>query len=181
VLVPLDGSDVALEVLGVVRRLARLAGTAGIELALLHVVEPPAARVYAQPLRQFVFDEQRELAAARRYLGGIAETGGTTAREVTVHVAIGTPAAEIAALARTWGADLVAMATHGRGGLSRLVMGSTAAETLRRAETPLLLVLPAGVRVPSWDAAIPARRQSTAAAAAPLGPALAGPASPAPA
>ena len=173
IVLPLDGSGFALEVLGAVRQLARLAGTAGVELALLQVVEPPSASVYTQPMRQFVFDEEQELAEARRYLGGIAETVGTMARGVTVYAAVGTPAEKIAELARTWGAGLVAMATHGRGGLSRLVMGSTATETLRRAEAPLLLVRPAGVRLPIRDAAVPATRRSTGAAAVPLGAALA--------
>jgi hypothetical protein len=40
------------------------------------------------------------------------------------------------------------MATHGRGGLARLVLGSVATGTLRRAAAPLLLVRPAAMRRP---------------------------------
>ena len=40
------------------------------------------------------------------------------------------------------------MATHGRGGLARAVLGSVATGTLHRADRPLLLVRPAGRRRP---------------------------------
>jgi nucleotide-binding universal stress UspA family protein len=42
--------------------------------------------------------------------------------------------------AKTWPADLIVMGTHGRRGLSRLVLGSEAAEVVRSAPTPVLLV-----------------------------------------
>jgi hypothetical protein len=57
-----------------------------------------------------------------------------------VRVEQGQPAATIAALAREEGAHLIAMSTHGRGGLTRLVMGSVATGTLHHATVPLLLV-----------------------------------------
>lgn len=42
--------------------------------------------------------------------------------------------------AKAWSADLIVMGTHGRRGLSRLVLGSDAAEVVRSAPTPVLLV-----------------------------------------
>lgn len=41
--------------------------------------------------------------------------------------------------------DLVVMATHGRGGMRRLIMGSIAESVLERADLPVLLCRPAGV------------------------------------
>ncbi|MGE0665798.1 MAG: universal stress protein [Sphingomonadales bacterium] len=42
--------------------------------------------------------------------------------------------------ARTWGADLIVLGTHGRRGLKRLVMGSDAEEVIRQTPVPVLLV-----------------------------------------
>jgi len=52
----------------------------------------------------------------------------------------GNAAAVIAETAEETGADLIVMGTHGRSGLTRLVMGSVAEELLRRAPCPVLTV-----------------------------------------
>jgi nucleotide-binding universal stress UspA family protein len=49
-------------------------------------------------------------------------------------------AVEIIDFAKEVGADLIAMCTHGRSGISRWVMGSVALKVLTRAETPILLI-----------------------------------------
>jgi nucleotide-binding universal stress UspA family protein len=54
----------------------------------------------------------------------------------------GQPADEIVAAARAQGAHLIAMATHGRGGLARLRLGSVATATLHRSTVPVLVVRP---------------------------------------
>ncbi len=56
------------------------------------------------------------------------------------HLVVGDPAREIVRLAAGEGADLIVMGTHGRGGLTRLLMGSVAEEVVRRAECPVLTV-----------------------------------------
>jgi nucleotide-binding universal stress UspA family protein len=53
----------------------------------------------------------------------------------------------IQSLARPETTDLLAFATHGRGGISRLLLGSVAAAVLSRATVPVLLVRPAALRV----------------------------------
>src|SRR5207249_3395885 len=57
----------------------------------------------------------------------------------------GHPATKIASLAREMDARIIAMATHGRSGLARYVLGSVASEVLHRATTPLLVARPARV------------------------------------
>jgi nucleotide-binding universal stress UspA family protein len=52
------------------------------------------------------------------------------------------PAAAIVEAAPRLGADVIVMATHGRGGLTRLIAGSTASEVLRRTRLPVLLHRP---------------------------------------
>ena len=52
----------------------------------------------------------------------------------------GEPAEEILAGAREAGADLIAMTTHGRSGLGRLLFGSGAEAVLRQSEVPVFLM-----------------------------------------
>jgi hypothetical protein len=66
--------------------------------------------------------------------------------EALVDVEPGSPDSTIARVVRERDVDLVVMATHGRGGVARLALGSVAEATLRRAGVPLLLVRPAAVR-----------------------------------
>jgi nucleotide-binding universal stress UspA family protein len=58
----------------------------------------------------------------------------------------GHPSHEILAFAREWGADLIAMTTHGRTGLRRALMGSVTEEVLRQGEFPLLISRPSSRR-----------------------------------
>jgi nucleotide-binding universal stress UspA family protein len=54
----------------------------------------------------------------------------------------GKPADEILAAAREWEADAIVIGTHGRSGVSRLVLGSTADSVVRRAPCPVLVIKP---------------------------------------
>jgi nucleotide-binding universal stress UspA family protein len=56
------------------------------------------------------------------------------------HLAAGEPVEEILGLARTQGCDMIVLGTHGRTGLSRLLMGSVADEIVRKAPCPVLTV-----------------------------------------
>jgi nucleotide-binding universal stress UspA family protein len=74
----------------------------------------------------------------------------------------GDPAREILRAAAETSADLIVMGTHGRGGLSRLLMGRVAEAVMRKAECPVLTV----------KAPLPAERvseQKGAAAGQPVG------------
>jgi nucleotide-binding universal stress UspA family protein len=52
----------------------------------------------------------------------------------------GIPSKEILNISDIWQADLIVMGTHGKTGLTRLLMGSTAENTLRSSSTPILIV-----------------------------------------
>lgn len=56
------------------------------------------------------------------------------------------PADAIVQMARELGADVIVMATHGRGGLSHLVAGSVSSDVLRSADVPVLLQRPRDVQ-----------------------------------
>ncbi|MBI3976961.1 MAG: universal stress protein [Chloroflexi bacterium] len=147
ILVPLDGSDLAEEALILAAELAR--GLAA-ELYLLQVVEPPTS-AYAEGYAFTEFDPEPELVGARRYLEGCAVGLRAAGRNVTVQSVLGQPAQAVATIAREQSADLIVMATHGRGGLARLVMGSVATGILQRSTVPLLLVRPAALHRSAAD------------------------------
>ena len=60
------------------------------------------------------------------------------------------------------------MATHGRGGLTRLIMGSVAVATLQKAGVPLLLMRP-GMAVPKGTATVAMIARASRALIAPQG------------
>ncbi|MBI4491753.1 MAG: universal stress protein [Chloroflexi bacterium] len=138
ILLPLDGSDLATEALGPAGELADLFGA---ELLLLQSVELPSY-TYVGPFPYPPFDLDAVLAAAQEYLETVAADLRAHGRTVAVRTAAGNPAFIVADTAREQGAEVIAMATHGRTGLARLVMGSVATGTVQRASVPLLLVHP---------------------------------------
>jgi nucleotide-binding universal stress UspA family protein len=83
---------------------------------------------------------------AERYLAKVAEALLGKGLRAECAVKFGKAAETIAAFAGREQADLIAMATHGRSGLGRLLLGSVAAGVLKGASVPVLL-LKAGERV----------------------------------
>jgi nucleotide-binding universal stress UspA family protein len=121
----------------------RLAANLGASLELLHVVENPYLSVVWSPevsmpdvtgvLETLADDVQERLAiiaAAARAQG--VRTSGT--------VAVGTPAGAIVGHAGIARADLIVMGTHGRTGLSHVLLGSVAERVLREAPCPVLTI-----------------------------------------
>jgi nucleotide-binding universal stress UspA family protein len=142
VVVPLDGSELAE---GVEPHVAAVIRDQGSQVYLLSVaplikgVAPKVADV--RPSSVGVQDErpriERELA---QYLHTVARRLEPVAADVQVRVRFGRPADEIIAFVGEVGADLIAMSTHGRSGVSRWVFGSVADRVLRGATCPVLLV-----------------------------------------
>jgi len=157
ILVPLDGSARAARILP---HVAALAAQVAARITLLTVVGPLAldasaiaglpTSVGAVPLGLdgglLAADGERapwpETARQEnmRYLDELAARLRGQGLTVAARHAEGVPAAAIVATARACGADLVALTTHGRTGLERLLLGSVAEEVLRHAPCPLLVV-----------------------------------------
>jgi nucleotide-binding universal stress UspA family protein len=138
IVVPLDGSQFAEAALPVARDVAAALGG---QLLYVQAVMPP--EVAGVPdLHYGQFDPESELAEATAYLKRIAGEESTADRPAQIVAQVGMPAAMIPEVARANRAALVVMATHGRSGLGRLIMGSVADATLRQGTTPLLLVRP---------------------------------------
>lgn len=140
ILVPLDGSELAESVLSQVVPLAKCMDS---EIVLLRIVSLPAS-VYAAAadprLAIDIRDDVRE--DAKDYLNGIAAKLRAEGIKSSVEIAMGVVAETIQDLAANVHADLIAMSTHGRGGLARLMIGSVADQLIRNAHVPILLVRP---------------------------------------
>jgi nucleotide-binding universal stress UspA family protein len=144
ILVPLDGSAIAETVLPHAERFARLSGSA---LTLLHVVTEVersqthfwVATAPAELRQQW---ERAALTEIHSYLAALASRLQASGLSVRTEVLAAEDAAgAIVAFAQADpGLLLVAMATHGRGGLGRWVVGSVAAQVVRAAPKPMLLV-----------------------------------------
>lgn len=139
-LVPLDGSILGQAALDPA---CELAERLGAEIVLLRVVEPVGYDMaYSPPL-----DPAPELEAAKIYLDQLAERLRAGGPPVSARVEFGRAVAVIAQVAAELGAGLIAMATHGRGGIARFVLGSVTTGVLQRGGVPLLLVRPAGATI----------------------------------
>jgi len=125
ILVPLDGSVLAEQVLAPALELARLMGA---WCSLLRVVESGSSSAEAE-------------AYLERMAGRLREQG----LQVRTRVLVARHAAEtILDEAEVQGSHLIALATHGRGGLKRLLLGSVADKLIRAAAAPVLIYRPTG-------------------------------------
>lgn len=156
-LVPLDGSSVAETIMPFI---VDIAGPLDIEVVLLRVVEPIAPVVVEASRHVEMEDVEARRADAEEYLAPIAVELRNKAVRVESRVRRGNPADEIVAAAREVGADLIAMSTHGRGGLGRLVFGSVAQAVLRHVETPVLLMRATEAQVAKRVAREPMERRA---------------------
>jgi nucleotide-binding universal stress UspA family protein len=137
VLVPLDGADLARATLDLI---ASLVESLGAEVKLLQVLVP-TGYIYADRVSYLAVDPAEDLAAVQSYLDGVAKDLAARGWTVTTETAFGTAAATIS-LAASGGADLIAMSTHGNGGLTRLLMGSVAIGVVQQAMVPVLILRP---------------------------------------
>lgn len=96
----------------------------------------------ASDLRSYV--ESRAIDFRSRHVG--AELG--VLAKLHAHQRLNVPSEEIAQLAADVEADLVIVGTHGRRGISHLVLGSVAEATVRLAPCPVLVVRPKATAAP---------------------------------
>lgn len=134
ILVPVDFSDDSRLALDYGVQMARQFGAL---LHLLHVVEMPVFAAYSglsmSDLHPEIHAEQAriEMAEWAATVSGVA---------VTTEVVVGHPADAIISYANGQKVELIVIATHGRRGLSRLLMGSTTERVVRTADCPVLTI-----------------------------------------
>ena len=161
VLVPLDGSRVAESILPFIEQIA---GPLDMEVLLVRVVPLTSLDVRAEGLRRRQRHRRRQRGGearvdvvamakeapagapilkeldARGYLEPLVASLKAKGVRAGARVRIGDPATEIVAAAKEINADLIAMTTHGRSGLGRLLFGSVAEAVLRGSPIPVFLM-----------------------------------------
>jgi nucleotide-binding universal stress UspA family protein len=165
ILVTLDGSALSEAVLKEVERLAEGTSTKATLLTTVHsrggtlawALESPhpvVARAMS-PSNETALSAER-LGEVERVFERVREelstyleekADGLRAKGIDVENAVefGEAAETILSYAQTHDVDLIAMATHGRGGLGQLMFGSVTAEVIRSSPVPVLLVRPGGL------------------------------------
>lgn len=151
ILVPIDGSTTSKQGLAEAIRLAKLTGG---RLRLVHVVDELSVAMAMGFSTGYVGDWFDSLRALGQRLLEEAELEARHAgveADTLLHDGFAQPVHELlAADARAWPAELIVIGTHGRRGVRRMVIGSTAEQILRYAPVPVLLVrAPAEVEYPA--------------------------------
>jgi nucleotide-binding universal stress UspA family protein len=139
ILVPLDGSKRAEAILPHVEELARRYEA---KVILLQVIEPTYPILGTQEAYAQLYEQSAERRAERAaaYLATLQDDFDEKGIETKTLVGQGPVLEEIHVAAASEGADLIAIASHGRTGLSRVFYGSVAAGVLHRVDRPLLLI-----------------------------------------
>ena len=127
ILVPLDGSELAEQILPYARRLAE---ACELSVELLRVNDPESMTPYSPPLQ----GEEYLQRAAKKYFS-------STAR-IATRIELGNPAQMIVDYTKGDASCLIAMATHGMSGMRRWLLGSVASKIVQSATNPLLIVCP---------------------------------------
>jgi nucleotide-binding universal stress UspA family protein len=120
-----------------VRSLAKACGASIVVLHVVNELTDPQSRYLSsevieslsREVKTHAVDEMRHF--ARRHFDGL---------DYTTDVQAGRASEEILRYADAMQADLIVMGTHGRSGLEKLFVGSTAEKIVRSARTPVLTV-----------------------------------------
>lgn len=141
ILVPVDGSDCARRGLSEAVALARLTGG---RIRLVHVIDEPFVALGvdgATGVPNDLITLARE--GAQRVLADATEKvklAGIPVDDLLLDSFDGRLCDLVIDAARSWGADLVVIGTHGRRGVGRFLLGSDAEQILRLSPVPVLLV-----------------------------------------
>ncbi len=139
ILLPTDGSELSLRA---VDTGIALAASLGADVFAFHVVDPYPELSYVVDVvrtnQEFFFNEA--IKQAEGYLQEVHKRASAAGVSCTSEHAIGNrPYAAIIAAATRHGCDLVVMASHGRHGVNRLLLGSETQKLLVTCEVPVLV------------------------------------------
>ncbi len=156
VLLPLDGSPLSESALEpTLQLIAALAGSQQAVLHLLRIVDVPLPYGKNRSFAQREMTQEEEVQHALRYLCDVMNSaqekipvglnltlGSSVCAERDAAMALQTEAGAADEVPATESYDLMAMATHGRSGLQRMLMGSVTEHVLGTTRLPLLIVRP---------------------------------------
>jgi nucleotide-binding universal stress UspA family protein len=139
ILFPTDGSDITMRALQTAIGLAKLCGA---ELCVIAVKDPfpygAISEMQPTPPQEFLDAQERVATARVKAATAAAAAAGLTTEGHTVEAAH--PWEAIIELAKAQGCDLIAMASHGRRGLSALLLGSETQKVLTHTSLPVLVI-----------------------------------------
>ena len=136
ILITTDGSELAEH--GVAHGLA-LAKSLGAKVSVIFVMEP-----FSEMTGRFLEAVARYAELRKEQAASVLDRAANAAKEAgvaceTIQVENGQPHQAIIAAAEDKGCDLIVMSSHGRGGLSMLLIGSVTNKVLTEAKTPVLV------------------------------------------
>lgn len=138
ILVPLDGSPLAESIVPVAMQMAKLAHA---EIAILAVISAWQI-AYAEGTADIAALSEHFAAQCTEYLELLAARLRKDGLTVQTYVDEGYVPDVICDVAERIDADLIAMATHGRSGIQRWLLGGTADKVLHISKVPVLLIRP---------------------------------------
>lgn len=138
ILVPLDGSEVAEVALPYA---GELAGRLGSEITLIHVCESTEQQY--RNMHQIYMQKMAEM--TRQLIKKYVETPDAASIAVQAELLNGNPADKILDFAEKQHVNLIVIATHGRSGIQRWVLGSIADKVVNAAKQPVLLIRARGI------------------------------------
>jgi nucleotide-binding universal stress UspA family protein len=136
ILVPLDGSNRAEKILPHVEEIARRYEA---RIIFLQVVEPPPMPTEGATIT-YGHEYEKIHSLAEKYLSDLVMKFQTKNIHAEKRLENGHVVGSILRTSESMGVDLIAIASHGRGGLSRVFYGSVAASLLQHVDRPLLLI-----------------------------------------
>ena len=140
ILVPLDGSHRAESILPHVEKLALEFKS---KVIFLQVVEPPLYEITNQidmDNNEYLMSIKQKQDEITAYLAGIQQGFINIGIEASAVVEQGAVVETIISVAQRENADLIAIASHGRSGLSRVFYGSVTAGVLQKIDRPILVI-----------------------------------------
>jgi nucleotide-binding universal stress UspA family protein len=145
-LVPLDGSPRAESILPQIENLAIQFKS---KVFFLQVVEAPLqfvnpsfyeTTIQTDIIHEYLEDFKRKKEHISAYLAGIQEGFQKKGIETGIFVEQGGAVETILSVAQRENVDLIAIASHGRSGLSRVFYGSVAAGIMQKIDRPILII-----------------------------------------
>jgi nucleotide-binding universal stress UspA family protein len=136
ILIPTDGSELAEH--GVMQGLA-LAKSLGAKVSVIFVVEPFSEMTgrFLEAVATYAELRKEQATSALDRAANAAKEAGVSCE--TIQIESGQPHQAIVSAAEDNGCDLIAMSSHGRSGLSMLLIGSVTNKVLAHAKTPVLV------------------------------------------
>jgi len=144
ILVPLDGSKVGESALPIIEELvSKLPPEPKVEVTLFQVLTSTHWIVAAEASASIPYTDEEMVLIKKKSLEYLEQAGeGLRSKGAIVHtrVSTGDAAGEIMKATEETNADLIAMSTHGRSGISRWAFGSVTDRVLRSGIVPILTV-----------------------------------------